>query len=272
MKSYIALIDVDLTLLARNKTVPIFQYVFPLLFFLFVAGIFKLGDKGSSPAQVLAMVFTLGMLANGLYGAGMRLVQDREGGTLRRYKVAPITPLPLLVASIVTGWTVYVPLVIGLIVLGRVGYGMPWPARPVTFAALVLLGLAAFRAMGLIIAAVANTTQESNSLIQLAYAPSLLLSGATVPLSVLPGWAVAVAKYLPASYLVAGLRAELDTPDPLPVFAATCLALIATTTVCLFLAAKLFRWEPEQRLSGTAKLWLLAALAPFIILGLLTLV
>ncbi len=270
MKSYFALITMDLKLLARNKAVLLFQYIFPLIFFFVFAGIFKLGrENGGSPAQVLGMVLTLGMLGNGLYGAGMRMVQDREAGILRRFKVAPISPLPLLVSSIVTGWATYIPLVIGLILLSRAKYGMAWPARPFTFALLVLLGLAAFRAIGLIIAAVANTTQESNALIQCLYMPCLLLSGAAVPLSVLPGWAAAIAKYLPASYLVTGLRAELDTPDPLPVFFATCLALLAATAVCLFLAGKLFRWEPEQKIAGKAKLWFLAALVPFIVLGLL---
>ena len=270
MNSYLALILMDLRLIARNRAVLVFQYVFPLIFFFVFAGIFKLGTQGGgSPAQVLGMVFTLGILGNGLYGAGMRMVQDREAGILRRFKVAPITPLPLLVSSIVTGWATYLPLVFGLILLSRMKYGMAWPARPLSFFVLILLGLAAFRAIGLIIAAVANTTQESNALIQLLYMPCLLLSGATVPFTVLPGWAAAIAKYLPARYLVTGLRAEMDAPDALPVFFATCFALLAATALCLFLAGKLFRWEPEQKIPGKAKLWFLAALVPFIVLGLL---
>ena len=205
MNSYIALIRLDLLMLARNRAVIIFNYLFPLIFFFVFAGIFKLGGPtGGAPAQVLGMVLTLGMLGNGLYGAGMKMVQDREAGILRRYKVAPISPQPLLVASIVSGWAGYLPLVIGLTVLTHFRYGMAWPQRPITLLLLVLCGLAAFRALGLIIAAAANNTQESNALIQAIYMPCLLLSGAAVPLTVLPGWAATVAKFLPASYLVTG--------------------------------------------------------------------
>ena len=270
MKSYLALITMDLKLLARNKAVLIFNYFFPLIIFIFFVGVFHVGsDGGSPPAQVLGMILTIGMLGNGLYGAGMRMVQEREGGILRRYKVSPITPLPLLISSIVSGWAVYLPFAIGLFIFSHYKYSVAWPARPLTLIILILLGLAAFRSIGLIIAAVANNSQEANAFVQLVYMPCFLFSGASVPLSVLPGWAVAIAKYLPASYLVTGLRAELSTPDPLPVFIATCFALLTATALCLFLAGKLFRWEPEQKIPGKAKLWFLAALLPFIILGLL---
>ena len=43
------------------------------------------------------MVLVIGILGNGLFGAGMRAVQEREENILRRYKVTPITPVPLLV-------------------------------------------------------------------------------------------------------------------------------------------------------------------------------
>ncbi len=268
MNSYLALIRLDLLMLARNRAVLVFNYIFPLIFFFVFAGVFKLGAAGGgSPAQVLGMVLTLGMLGNGLYGAGMKMVQDREAGILRRYKVAPISPHPLLVASIVSGWAGYLPLVIGLTVLTHFRYGMAWPQRPLTLLLLVLFGLAAFRALGLIIAAAANNTQESNALIQGLYMPCLLLSGAAIPLSVLPGWAATAGKFLPASYLVTGLRAELEQPAPAGEFLLTAAALLASTGFCLFVAGKLFRWEPDQKIPGRAKLWVFAALIPFLILG-----
>jgi ABC-2 type transport system permease protein len=268
MNSYLALIRLDLLMLARNRAVIIFNYIFPLIFFFVFAGIFKIGTPGGrAPAEVLGMVLTLGMLGNGLYGAGMKMVQDREAGILRRYKVAPISPQPLLVASIVSGWAGYLPLVIGLTLLNHFRYHMAWPQRPLTLLLLLLCGLAAFRALGLIIAAAANNTQESNALIQAIYMPCLMLSGAAVPLSVLPAWGATVAKFLPASYLVTGLGTELGQPAPLGGFFLIIGVLLLSTLICLFVAGKLFRWEPDQKISGRAKLWVLAALLPFLALG-----
>ena len=50
--------------------------------------------QGSAILQVVTMVIVLGILGNGLFGAGMRAVQEREENVLRRYKVTPITPVP----------------------------------------------------------------------------------------------------------------------------------------------------------------------------------
>ena len=44
-------------------------------------------------------------------------------------------------------------------------------------------------------------------------------------------------------------------------------ALLLTTVLATFLGVKLFRWEKEEKIAGSAKLWLLAVLAPFLLLG-----
>jgi imidazolonepropionase-like amidohydrolase len=44
-------------------------------------------------------------------------------------------------------------------------------------------------------------------------------------------------------------------------------ALILTTVVGFFLSIKLFRWEKEEKVRPAAKLWVLAALLPFVVLG-----
>src|SRR5947208_17012435 len=44
-------------------------------------------------------------------------------------------------------------------------------------------------------------------------------------------------------------------------------SLVITALVRLFIATKLFRWDKEEKLRNSAKLWVLAALAPFLILG-----
>ena len=73
------------------------------------------------------MVTVLGILGNGLFGAGMRAVQEREENVLRRYKVTPITPVPLLCASMITGVILYLPSVILILFLARQFYGMAVP-------------------------------------------------------------------------------------------------------------------------------------------------
>ena len=115
MKSYLALIKVDLKLAFRDKAVIFFNYLFPLIFFFVFAGLMR-AERGGTISYVVSLVLVMGILGNGLFGAGLRAVQEREANILRRFKVAPISPAPLLVASLVSGWVIYIPIV--LLVLG----------------------------------------------------------------------------------------------------------------------------------------------------------
>src|SRR5438045_7061984 len=118
MKAFLALTRIDLKLALRNRSVLFFNYFFPLIFF-FVFGYSMHAEQGSRVIQVFTMVTAIGILGNGLFGAGMRAVQDRETDVLRRYKVTPITPVPLLAASMVTGVILYLPGLIVLLVLAN---------------------------------------------------------------------------------------------------------------------------------------------------------
>ena len=128
MKAFLALLKIDLKLAARNRTVLFFNYFFPLMFFFIFAQMFD-ANQGSAILQVVAMVVVLGILGNGLFGAGMRAVQEREENVLRRYKVTPITPVPLLAASMITGVVLFVPSVVLILFLAHQFYGMAVPAQ-----------------------------------------------------------------------------------------------------------------------------------------------
>ena len=85
-----------------------FNYLFPLIFFFAFAELFHAG-AGAGIAYFVGTVLAMGILGNGLWGAGMRSVQEREANILRRFKVTPISPLPILVAAMVSGWLLYLP-------------------------------------------------------------------------------------------------------------------------------------------------------------------
>jgi ABC-2 type transport system permease protein len=215
MKSYLALIKVDLKLAFRDKAVIFFNYLFPLIFFFVFAGLMR-AERGGTISYVVSLVLVMGILGNGLFGAGLRAVQEREANILRRFKVAPISPAPLLVASLVSGWVIYIPIVLLVLGLAHFIYGMPVPGRPFALFGLISIGVLAFRAIGLILASVANSMQGSQVLIQVFYMPMLFLSGATFPITILPEWAQLVSQFMPASYLVTAFKASFSATNPSP--------------------------------------------------------
>jgi imidazolonepropionase-like amidohydrolase/ABC-type multidrug transport system permease subunit len=266
MKAFLALLAIDLKLARRNRAVLFFNYFFPLIFFFFFGWIFR-AQQGSNALVVVTMVLVLGIIGSGLFGAGMRAVQEREENILRRYKVTPITPVPLLLASMLTGVILYVPTVLMILFLSKFIYGMPLPPNLLSFLIFVCIAAAAFRTIGLIIAAVVNSTQESNILIQPIYMIMLFFSGATIPITFFPNWLQLVTQFVPATYVVIGLSGILQRHETLAENWLSALVLIITACVGIFIATKLFRWEKEEKLRASAKLWVLVVLLPFFFLG-----
>jgi len=266
MRAYKALIGLDLKLALRQRSVIFFNYLFPLVFFFVFAQAFH-AERGSAMTIVIAMVIIIGILGNGLFGAGIRAVQEREANILRRYKVTPISPAPLLIAATVTGWILFMPYVLLMFALAHFIYGMPWPANMGSILLLATVGITGFRAIGMILAAVANSMQESQILVQLIYLPMLFLSGATFPLSLFPPWLLTLTQFLPATYLVTGVEAMLMRGESIAQNLVPALALVLTTAVGLFLAYKLFRWEKEEKIKNSAKLSILLVMLPFLCVG-----
>jgi imidazolonepropionase-like amidohydrolase/ABC-type multidrug transport system permease subunit len=267
MRPYRALVINDLRLALRDRTVIFFNYLFPLVFFFGFGGLFHAERSAGASTLVVTSVLVIGVLGNGLFGAGMRAVADREAGILRRFKVAPISPLPILAASLITGWLLYLPNLVLIVGLAHWIWKMPFPAQPVSLFILLSVGVFAFRSIGLIIAAVANSVPESNILVQLLYMPMMLLSGATVPIAVLPAWVQGVAAFVPPYYLVNGIQGIFQRGESLGANFSALAALLVTLAVCTFIAKQLFRWEKDQSIRPAGKLWVAAVLLPFVVLG-----
>ena len=267
MKPYLAIIVMDIKLALRLRAVIFFNYLFPLIFFFTFATVLK--KDSADIAFVVTMSVTLGVLGSGFFGAGIRAIQERELGILRRYKVTPITPAPILVGSMVTGWIIFIPYIVFLLLMAHSLYQMPLPGNFIDLLVFISLGLIAFRALGLVIASVANTMQEGTILVQLFYFPMLLLSGATFPSEKFPAVMRIIHNFIPATYLVEGMKSImlknhslLDKDNLLAV-----LVMVLTVFGGGLISMKLFRWEKEEKIRGSAKLWVLVILLPFIVAG-----
>jgi len=266
MRAYLALFRSNMRLTLRDRSVLFFNYVFPLIFFFAFGGLIG-SASGNGISFIVGMVLTMGILGNGLWGAGMRAVQDREANILRRFKVTPISPVPILTASMAAGWLLYLPIVALLIAVAHFGYGMPIPRQWFSLLLMVSLGVCAMRAIGLILAAVTNTMQEAMILTQLFYLPMLILSGATIPAAMLPKWVQTLAEFMPSSYMVTGFQGIFFRNQSILDNGAAVAALLTTMVLGTFIAAKLFRWEKEDKIAPRNKLWVLAVLGPFLIMG-----
>jgi ABC-2 family transporter len=133
---------------------------------------------------------------------------------------------------------------------------------------LVTLGIITFAALGLIIASVTNSTQETQVINQILWSAFLFLSGATLPLPMLPIWLQRFALFLPATYLVTGLERVMVARVSIAQIGAELIALAVSAAMAFFLSQQLFRWEPEAKVGSRAKALAAATIVPFLLLGL----
>jgi ABC-2 type transport system permease protein len=109
--------------------------------------------------------------------------------------------------------------------------------------------------------------QETQVLNQLLWLPLIFLSGATIPFTSLSKTVQHIALFLPATYLVHGLKnAIVNSFGPGKILLSLG-SLSIWFLLTLFLSSQLFRWEPEAKIGRRAKLYVAATAIPFILLG-----
>ncbi len=244
MNAYITQIKMTLLLTVRNKAAFIFGYGFPLAFFF----LFGSMSGGNGMGQVTGMVLTIGVLGTGFFGAGMQAIMAREQNILRRFKVAPISPGPILVAGIVSGLVQYMPMSLLMMTLANRVYHVPFPTQLPSLLLFIACGVIAFCTIGNMISAVVNSMQEATLLINLLYMPMLMLSGATIPVTMLPNWVQILSQFLPTAYFMTGIQGILRGRDTFMDHLPSVGALALTAAVGTILGLKLFRWEKDEKM------------------------
>jgi ABC-2 type transport system permease protein len=259
------LTKIRMRLAMRNRTFLFFSLFMPLGFLFFFILVFARTDAGWT-AYILGAILTMTVMGS-FWGLSVQLVTFREQGILRRFRLAPIGAGPMLASSIVSNYLMTMPTVLIELLVCRFAFHMTsWGNLWAVFL-LVTFGSVAFSSFGLIVASVTNTMQETQIINQLIWTGFLFLSGATIPLATFPGWIQRVSLFLPATYLATGLEAATTNLATINEIVTDVVALSIGVIVSFEISRRLFRWEPEAKVSPRAKLWVVVAMIPFLIFG-----
>jgi len=259
------LTKVRIRLAMRNRAFFFFSLVMPLIFLL-GAVIFVGRNRTEWVGYILGAILTTTVMGS-FWGLSVQLVTFREQGILRRFRLAPVGAGPMLASSILSNYFMAIPVVTFEILVCRLALHMRSWGNLWAIFVLVTIGSATFSALGLIVASVTNTMQETQMINNLIWMGFLFLGGATIPIASFPLWLQRVSLFVPAQYLSTGLQSaatKLATPwEVLEDVVALSLGLF----VAFETSRQLFRWEPEAKAPRSAKLWVLAALVPFLVFG-----
>jgi ABC-type multidrug transport system permease subunit len=267
LTNFATLTRMRIQLTLRNKMFLFFSVIMPFGFFFLYAGVFAKGDP-RLVRYFLGPVVALTVMGS-FWGLSAALVMFREQGILRRFHVTPVTPSDMLASSVVANFVLTLPTVLIEFFFARSVFHVTSFGDSLSTLLLITVGTVSFASLGLVVASVTNTMQETQVINQLIWLPLIFLSGATVPLASLPQVVKRVGLFLPATYLVTGLQSAIYagfaswSVDVL--LALSSLAVWAILT--FFLSAQLFRWEPESKIPRRAKLFAAATAIPFLLLG-----
>lgn len=167
---------------------------------------------------------------------------NRENGVLRRYRATPLHPTKYLVANILVYMMVALLGMSLLILIGKLVFGLRFAGSWLKVLAAFVLCSFSFYSVGYLIASLAPTARIAQTVGMVIFFPMMFLSGAGMPLQLLPESLRQVSNYLPLTYLVRLIQG-LWFGDPwrdlwLPTFVMIGLLFVGTIA-----SARLFRWE-----------------------------
>jgi ABC-2 type transport system permease protein len=243
----------------------VYGYLVPVFFLLAFGSVFR---TDSPPLQAhMGQILTITILGGACFGLPTALVSEREQGVWRRYRLLPIPVAWLVLSAMIARVLIVASAVLIQIALARAVYGTPLPTQPGIAVLAFFFVTAAFLALGLLIAALADTVPAVQALGQCIFLPMIMIGGVGVPLTALPDWAQHVAGFMPGRYAVEVLQPCFDGRNGLPGAGFRLGALGVIGLAAGVAAARLFRWEAGARIGRPARLWVATALAAWISVG-----
>jgi ABC-2 type transport system permease protein len=249
----------------RNRAFLFFSLIMPLAFLFGYAGLFRRFGPEAVP-YLLSMVLALTVMGS-FWGLSVQLVTFREQGILRRFRVTPVGASAMLASSLISNYFLTLPTIAIEFYISRSVFHMAGLGNVVSVFILVSIGTVTFASLGLIVASVTNTMQETQIINQIIWFIFLFISGATIPFPMLPAMVQKISLFLPATYLVSGLQRAMIDKTNLNSLGSYLASLVGCALIAFIVSAQLFRWEPETKAPRQAKLWVAAAVVPFLLLG-----
>ncbi|WP_326591624.1 ABC transporter permease [Streptomyces sp. NBC_01294] len=227
-------------MLLRNGEQLLLTVIIPALLLTLFSAVDIIDTGAEKSVDFLAPgILALAVMSTAFTGQAIATGFDRRYGVLKRLGASPLPRWALMAAKTLS---VLVTEVLQIALLTVIAFALGWSPQgnPLSVAALILLGTAAFSGLGLLMAGTlkAEMTLAAANLVFLLL---LVGGGVIVPLEKFPGAVQSVLGILPISALSDGLREVLQHGAALPWGDVAVLA--GWAALGLGAAARLFRWE-----------------------------
>lgn len=238
------------TLFWRNREAAFFTFFLPIIFFLIFGSIYGndviTAEHVRGAAYLEAGMIGYGVASTAFAGLGISLVIRRETGVLKRLRGTPLPPATYLVALLGSTLLVFAIQTAAIILLGRFLYHVHLPHRPLSVVLTMLLGAAAFAALGLAITGFVRSAEGSSAVINAVYLPMAIISGTFFSPHSYPGFLRVIANVLPLTYFTKLARGVMLHGHEIWAQPGAVAWVAGWGVVGFVIAARTFRWEPRE--------------------------
>jgi ABC-2 type transport system permease protein len=231
----------------RSREAAFFIFLFPLLLFVLLGSVYSGKFQGVPVAwAVLAGLVGYGCANTAFAGLAIQLVIRRESGILKRLRSTPLPPATYIVSLLASTLTVFALQTVALFLLGRAFYGTPFPPALGSFVATIVIGAAAFAALGTATAAAIRSAEGSSAVVNFILLPMAFLTGSFGPTHGYPAVLRAIGDVLPLKYFVKLVNAVYLHGDGFWTQPGALAVLAAWGAGGLVFTVFRFRWEPRE--------------------------
>ena len=231
----------------RSKEAALFIFLFPLLLFVLLGSVYSGKIYGlPAPQALLAGMLGYGCANTAFAGLAIQLVVRRELGILKRLRATPLSATTYIAATLASTLIVFVLQAIALFVLGRIFYGTPFPDALGSLVLAIVIGAAAFAALGVATASLIRSAEGSSAVVNFLLLPMAFLTGSFGPTHRYPAFLRAIGDVLPLKYFIDIVNAVYLRGHGLWTKPGALGVLAAWGATGLVVAALKFRWEPRE--------------------------
>jgi ABC-2 type transport system permease protein len=241
----------ELLLYVRSRELAFFTFLLPIVFFVLLGSTYgsdRIKSEGNARGSnfLEAGMIGYGAISIAFAGLAIVLVIRRETGVLKRLRATPL-PAPAYIAALLSAFlTAFAVEVVGLVVLGRVLFGIGAPDRVLSLVLALLLGAVSFCGLGIGITSLIRSAEGASAVINAIYLPMSFISGAFFSPHAFPAVLRWIADVLPLTYFLRLVRGIMLHGHEIWSQPGSVAAVAAWGIVGVLVALRTFRWEPYE--------------------------
>lgn len=247
MKTFIEITITEFKLFTRNFINMFFLLIFPMMLLLMFGGIY-----GNEPSEMfnghgtidVSVPAYMGMViaVSGIMSLPLVTSSYRERKILKRFRATPMNPLHVIISQVMVNFIMTAVGIILLIIVGKLVFNLQFFGNVLLMIGMFLLAIISIFSLGFLIASIAPNMRSANAIANLVYFPMLFLTGATIPMELMPDTMVKISKVIPLTYVVNGFK-KVWMGGTINDILVEIIVLVAITMVCVAISYKYFRWE-----------------------------